>query len=231
MRKQDRNGHLICLITYKHLATCEYAIKLFNGINLFGQPLKVQQSQQGGSLNRSDSLTNKTFPQQQQQLANRLNRNNSENQISPLPLLQNPLQNPQNNLISLMMSINPPLNNDFGSSNSFMSPQQFQHNQQYLRSSSVNKIDEYDNNDRRQSRRGHFDNNRLSHGRDDRRNDFRSYDRHEQSYSRDERDQRGGKRSRSRERSKNMPQQFQRQQYQSNSSVSPSNNYKRNKMN
>jgi len=48
IRKEDRNGNLICLIIYKHIESCDYAIKLFNGITLFNTSLKVQQSQAGG---------------------------------------------------------------------------------------------------------------------------------------------------------------------------------------
>ncbi len=48
IRKEDRNGNLICLIIYKHIESCDYAIKLFNGITLFNTSLKVQQSQTGG---------------------------------------------------------------------------------------------------------------------------------------------------------------------------------------
>lgn len=49
IRKEDRNGNLICLIIYKHVQSCDYAIKLFNGITLFNTSLKVQQSQTPGA--------------------------------------------------------------------------------------------------------------------------------------------------------------------------------------
>ena len=44
-RKFDRNGQIISLVTYKHFESCDYAIKLFNNLNLFGQQLRVQFSQ------------------------------------------------------------------------------------------------------------------------------------------------------------------------------------------
>lgn len=62
IRKEDKNGNLICLITYKHAVSCDYAIKIFNGISLFGMPMKVQLSQQpgaaGGTERRRQSINN-----------------------------------------------------------------------------------------------------------------------------------------------------------------------------
>lgn len=62
-RKEDKNGNLICLITYKHAVSCDYAINIFNGISLFGTALKVQLSQQpgqgaGGNERRRQSTNN-----------------------------------------------------------------------------------------------------------------------------------------------------------------------------
>jgi hypothetical protein len=45
VRKTDRNGSLIGLITYKHIESVDYSIKLLNTIALFGQRLKVMPSQ------------------------------------------------------------------------------------------------------------------------------------------------------------------------------------------
>src|SRR5579883_1848687 len=70
VRKADRNGKLICLVTYKHLESCDYAIKVFNNIQLYNQPLRVQFSQ-----NSSQSQQ-----QQQQQQQQHLHRNNSSTQ-------------------------------------------------------------------------------------------------------------------------------------------------------
>lgn len=56
MRKPDRNGNIIALITYKHVESCDFAIRLFNGIKLFNQSLKVQQSQPGGQIGTKDSI-------------------------------------------------------------------------------------------------------------------------------------------------------------------------------
>ncbi|CAF0968498.1 unnamed protein product [Brachionus calyciflorus] len=58
IRKADRNGNIIALVTYKHVESCEYAIKLFNGIKLFNQSLKVQQSQTGNQIASKGSNTN-----------------------------------------------------------------------------------------------------------------------------------------------------------------------------
>lgn len=58
VRKADRNGNIIALITYKHIESCDYAIRLFNGIKLFNQSLKVQQSQPGGQVGAKGSATN-----------------------------------------------------------------------------------------------------------------------------------------------------------------------------
>lgn len=63
VRKNDRNGKLICLITYKYQESCDYAIQLLNGIKLYGQSLKVQQSQQNTPNlpnNKSSSNLNNT---------------------------------------------------------------------------------------------------------------------------------------------------------------------------
>jgi len=49
IRKEDRNGNLICLIIYKHIKSCDYAIKILNGITLFNMSLKVQLSQAPGT--------------------------------------------------------------------------------------------------------------------------------------------------------------------------------------
>lgn len=49
IRKEDRNGNLICLIIYKHIKSCDYAVKIFNGITLFNMSLKVQLSQAPGT--------------------------------------------------------------------------------------------------------------------------------------------------------------------------------------
>ena len=49
VRKPDKKGNIFCLITFKYVDSCDYAIKLFNGINIYGKSLKVQQSVPNGS--------------------------------------------------------------------------------------------------------------------------------------------------------------------------------------
>lgn len=61
VRKPDRNGQLIALITYKNIESVDYAIKLFNDLYLFGQRLKVNLSQNG----TRDSMGARDSPKQQ----------------------------------------------------------------------------------------------------------------------------------------------------------------------
>lgn len=91
IRKPDRNGNLIALITYKHLESCDYAIKLFNGINLFNQPLKVQFSQ--NSLTSRGSMSNLNTPITRENLINNYsNLNNNSNGSN----LQTPISSSSN---------------------------------------------------------------------------------------------------------------------------------------
>lgn len=57
IRKTDRNGALICLVTYKHIESCEYAIQLFNGLQLFGQSIRVQFSQNSQNMTLKSSMS------------------------------------------------------------------------------------------------------------------------------------------------------------------------------
>ena len=74
VRKPDRNGNIIALITYKHIESVDYSIKLFDKILLFGQRLKVQLSNinqkvpatiaatSGAAADHSTSTSNTTSP-------------------------------------------------------------------------------------------------------------------------------------------------------------------------
>jgi RNA recognition motif-containing protein len=93
VRKPDRNGNLIALITYKHLVSCDYAIKLFNGISLFNQPLKVQFSQ--NSLTSRGSMSNLNTPiVRENAINNYINLNNKSNGDNGY--LQTPISNSSN---------------------------------------------------------------------------------------------------------------------------------------
>lgn len=103
IRKEDRNGNLICLIIYKYAESCEYAINILNGITLFNMSLKVQQSQQpgqGGGQSRRQSTNNY---QNIRESSSRMNRQGSfDNQTPSASPIDSRMRPPQQNLSNLM---------------------------------------------------------------------------------------------------------------------------------
>ncbi len=152
IRKPDRNGNIIALVTYKHLESVDYAIKLFDKILLFGQRLKVQLSQINTKLttSNSDGLTStastptantspnlisgyqKPYPRTQSydNIAN--NRQQQQQQQMHAPLIppqfmqmNGPLSMPLN-LLQFMAQPLLPFNNN---NNNETSPQQYHRHQ------------------------------------------------------------------------------------------------------
>jgi hypothetical protein len=60
VRKSDKNGHLIALVTFKHVESVDYAVSLFNNILLFSLKLKVQHSQKTASQSQLQADLNKS---------------------------------------------------------------------------------------------------------------------------------------------------------------------------
>jgi RNA recognition motif-containing protein len=60
VRKSDKNGHLIALVTFKHVESVDYAVSLFNNILLFSLKLKVQHSQKKASQSQLQADLNKS---------------------------------------------------------------------------------------------------------------------------------------------------------------------------
>ena len=179
VRKPDRNGNLIALITYKHLESCDYAIKLFNGISLFNQPLKVQFSQ--NSLTSRGSMSNLNTPNTRENVINNYsnlnNKSNSDSNNLQTPNSNNrnrmrqqidmnnsqsmPSLGEQNGIINLMLQ---QFSQNMLQTQLFTSPQVPQPlmmgNQAFNRSKSGSNLQEFNDvpNDSHQSRRAnHYD--------------------------------------------------------------------------
>lgn len=105
IRKADRNGNIISLVTYKHIESCEYAIKLFNGINLFNQSLKVQFCQNSQLNTRSSTTTSSTTTSTSSRHTERSRHSieSSSQQPNPVNISMQPLMlTAQQNLLQLM---------------------------------------------------------------------------------------------------------------------------------
>ncbi|RNA30385.1 RNA-binding 7 [Brachionus plicatilis] len=178
VRKADRNGNIIALITYKHIESCDYAIRLFNGIKLFNQSLKVQQSQPGGQITaKAGGPNTPTNPSYQ----NRYSRKSMES-IQPGSEAQ------AQSLMGLMFMQQHPQNF-----------QQFSAPQSYNRSHSIGESDaEYRTSRRSERHQEHYNHQQQQHGGRFQRN----LSHHQRDHSHQERDFREHRRSFKRSRSK-----------------------------
>ncbi len=159
IRKPDRNGNIIALVTYKHIESVDYSIKLFDKILLFGQRLKVQLSNinqkvpatTAGEQTSAVTSPNLSSGYQKQysrtQSYDNINRHQQEQQ----PIMQAPIVPPQFiqslNLLQLMAQPLIQFNNQ--------SPHhhhQQQHDQRYHNHSPNNHHSRYDNNSRNNHR-------------------------------------------------------------------------------
>lgn len=141
-RKEDRNGKIIALVTYKHLESCEYAVKLFNGISLFNQELRVRFSQnsQFSSRNSSSNLNTPLNRQNSRPaMENNTNNNQTGQNIQPLMIaavqqafmqqLMSPLmQQQQQQPIGLMLMPQQQPSFNFNRSKSGSSLQEYEEN-------------------------------------------------------------------------------------------------------
>jgi RNA-binding protein 7 len=157
IRKPDRNGNIIALVTYKHIESVDYSIKLFDKILLFGQRLKVQLSninQKVPATSAGEQTSTTTSPNlssgyQKQysrtQSYDNINRHQQEQQ----PIMQAPIVPPQFiqslNLLQLMAQPLIQFNNQ--------SPHHHHHHdQRYHNHSPNNHHSRYDNNSRNNHR-------------------------------------------------------------------------------
>jgi RNA-binding protein 7 len=161
IRKEDRNGNLICLIIYKHAQSCEYALNLFNGIQLFNMSLKVQLSQQPGQ----QGALNKRPPQAKNNYANlRHNRQSSSEQNTPSSSPINnknmlpPHHNSQNQLAQQF--------NEFGTGAQFQNPYANDINRMVSNSNMGTWENQNNDNNHHQSRRNNNDNNNFNRNND-----------------------------------------------------------------
>lgn len=197
IRKEDRNGHLICLIVYKHAQSCDYAIKIFNGITLFNQSLKVQLSQGPGAAGANQ---NKRVQPPQNNYANnngnhhhRANRQvSNENHVtSPLSSIMAPPQ--QNMLMQIAQqfgAVNANFCNEFGVANQY---QNYMPNQQLNRSISGQALSfENEQQQHHQSRKGNHNSNQHHRGysSNNNNNNRRSYNNNNNHYNEDRDDSR-----------------------------------------
>lgn len=100
IRKPDRNGKLFSLITYKYIESCDYAIKLFNGINIFNQSLKVQQSvpNSGNAAQQFVPPPPNHYQQQMQQPQYQQQNRARHQSMDPRAMMPNSLNNNQQGL-------------------------------------------------------------------------------------------------------------------------------------
>lgn len=157
IRKEDRNGNLICLIIYKHVESCEYAINIFNGITLFNTSLKVQKSQQPGQQN-SQSRRQSTNNYQNRDQSSRMNR--SDNLTPTASPVDSRMRPPQQNLNNLMaQQFQAVASNEFGTLSNLQNPYSDQINR------SVGSNFDFDNKeDHHQSRRNNGGNRGHNRG-------------------------------------------------------------------
>jgi RNA recognition motif-containing protein len=165
-RKLDRNGNTICLLTYKHLESCDYAIQIFHGIHLYGQPMRVQFSQNStnnnnnNNMNRESSSSNLNSRLSNSDLSSTSDRgknfgsgfnqsHHNTNSSSSSSLMQT-------GLISQLMMASPilPL---VGNSNPFLPTSCMQPNPAFNRSRSGSHLHDYDNPHHQAS--GNYNNN------------------------------------------------------------------------
>jgi RNA recognition motif-containing protein len=116
IRKNDRNGKIFSLVTYKYIDSCDYAIKLFNGINLFNQPLKVQQSVPNGQVATPQTPTPQSHYQQSNFNQNRIRHQSMDSNLrggsgsgmaGMMPNQPNQQMMPPKNLMSNPATFNP----------------------------------------------------------------------------------------------------------------------------
>lgn len=224
MRKADKNGNLICLITYKHIQSCEYAISLFNGIKLFDKELKVKPSDSSSAI-KQENQNSSRYAQASSNNNSRAYNNNRlsiDNHYQPKMLSQpttpQSLMPPpqfQAHLLAQAFSSLSPSFGDFGNY------QQHQLNRSW--SGNLNDND-YNSSSRRNSSNFDFNNRGSNNSR--RSNDFRSNN----EYSRDQSNNKQGyhhDQSRSRDRRSNN--NYQNKDRSRSRSPLDNNNRKRNR--
>ena len=221
-RKPDRNGNIIALITYKHLESCDYAIKIFNGISLFNQALKVQFSQSNASNLTSKASSGNLNAQTpvSSNVNHYQNRNNRHTDQQQQQNSQSPGINPhmskqhQQHLYNLMiqsLSPSPLMNNPFFNQ-AQGSPFPLMNNQNFNRSKSGSHLQNFDNDNRNLDRnnsmnrerdrsyQGNRNNGHNNGGRDHSSNNYRSRD----GYSHDRHNNGNNNNNRSRSRSPHL---------------------------
>lgn len=177
VRKADRNGNLICLITYKHVESCDYAIKLFNGISLFNQSLKVRPSDSNSTVSRDTNQLQRTNSTNSYQ---RAAYNNRQTDVPKTPTTPQSLMPPPQQLAHLQNLIAQtfsqttfsPQIQEFGTANAFQ--------QQLNRSWSGSNMNENDYNQQNRRNSNNFEFNRTN-----RRNDFNNRNNGNNNYGND----------------------------------------------